>query len=212
MTCLTQGFHVCFYSTQHLEQVTACFSFVGPHCVFSLSFQVFVSRLCWLSIGLFLSLFFYVNCLHYLCSVFSFTLTAMFRVIQVAIFNLHPCHELQTHIRPHHILETELRNKNLHYQASQMAQWKRIHLPMQETQETWVWSLGREDPRVGKIPGSGRSPREGNGNPLQYSCLKNPLDRGAWRTTVHGLTKSWMWMSSPPLSFFPKLQQVFIEY
>ena len=38
---------------------------------------------------------------------------------------------------------------------------------------------------VGLIPGSGRSLREGNGNPLQYSCLGNPIDRGAWRATVH---------------------------
>ena len=42
----------------------------------------------------------------------------------------------------------------------------------------------------GLIPGSGRSPGEGNGNPLQYSCLGNPMDRGAWRVTVHGVTKS----------------------
>ena len=39
---------------------------------------------------------------------------------------------------------------------------------------------------MGSIPGSGRYPREGNGNPLQYSCLGNPMDRGAWRATVHG--------------------------
>ena len=39
------------------------------------------------------------------------------------------------------------------------------------------------------IPGSGRSPREGNGNPLQYSCPGNPMDRGAWWATVHGITK-----------------------
>ena len=42
---------------------------------------------------------------------------------------------------------------------------------------------------AGLIPGSGRSP--GNGNPLQCSCLENPMDRGAWRATVHGVTKSW---------------------
>ena len=42
---------------------------------------------------------------------------------------------------------------------------------------------------VGSIPGSGRSPGEGNGNPLQYSCLGNPMDRGAWQTTVHEVTK-----------------------
>ena len=44
---------------------------------------------------------------------------------------------------------------------------------------------------VGSIPGSGRSPREGNSNPLQYSCLKNPTDREAWWATVHGVAKSW---------------------
>ena len=43
---------------------------------------------------------------------------------------------------------------------------------------------------VGSIPGSGRSPGGGNGNPLQYSCLGNPIDRGAWRATVPGVTKS----------------------
>jgi len=39
------------------------------------------------------------------------------------------------------------------------------------------------------IPGLGRSPGEGNDNPLQYSCLENPMDRGAWQATVHGLTR-----------------------
>ena len=43
---------------------------------------------------------------------------------------------------------------------------------------------------MGSIPGSGRSPGEGNGNPLQYSCLENPMDRGAWRATVHGVAQS----------------------
>ena len=40
------------------------------------------------------------------------------------------------------------------------------------------------------IPGSGRSPGEGNGNPLQYSCLENPMDRGTWWATVHGVAES----------------------
>ena len=43
---------------------------------------------------------------------------------------------------------------------------------------------------LGLIPGFGRSPGEGNGNPLQYSCLGNPIDRGAWWDTVHGGAKS----------------------
>ena len=43
---------------------------------------------------------------------------------------------------------------------------------------------------LGSIPGPGRSPGEGNGNPLQYSCLENPMDGGAWWATVHGVAKS----------------------
>ena len=42
---------------------------------------------------------------------------------------------------------------------------------------------------AGSIPGLGRSPGEGNGNPLQYSCLGNLMDRGAWRATVHGVAR-----------------------
>ena len=44
---------------------------------------------------------------------------------------------------------------------------------------------------VGSIPGSGRSPGDGNGNLLQYSCLKDPTDRGAWQATVLGVTQNW---------------------
>ena len=48
---------------------------------------------------------------------------------------------------------------------------------------------------VGWIPGWGRSPGEGKGNPLQYSCLENPMDRGAWQATIHGVIKSWTQLS-----------------
>ena len=44
---------------------------------------------------------------------------------------------------------------------------------------------------TGLTPGLGRSPEEGNGNPLQYSCLENSMDRGAWWATVHEVAKSW---------------------
>ena len=44
---------------------------------------------------------------------------------------------------------------------------------------------------VGSIPGWERSPGGGHGNPLQYSCLENPMDRGAWQATVHRIAKSW---------------------
>ena len=43
---------------------------------------------------------------------------------------------------------------------------------------------------MGSIPGSGRSPGGRNGNPLQYACLENPMDRGAWEATVHGVPES----------------------
>ena len=43
---------------------------------------------------------------------------------------------------------------------------------------------------MGLIPGSGRFPGGGHGNPLQYCCLENPMDRGAWRATMHSVTKS----------------------
>ena len=49
---------------------------------------------------------------------------------------------------------------------------------------------------MGSIPASERFPVVGNSNPLQYSCLENPMDRGAWRATVHGVTKSWAWLSN----------------
>ena len=49
-----------------------------------------------------------------------------------------------------------------------------------------AWNAGD----LASIPGLGRSPGEGNGNPLQYSCLENSMDRGAWWATVHGVAKS----------------------
>ena len=61
------------------------------------------------------------------------------------------------------------------------------------------WISGKESAcnagDLGLIAGSGRSPGEGNGNPLQYSCLENPMDREAWQTTVRGVTKSWTGLS-----------------
>ena len=53
---------------------------------------------------------------------------------------------------------------------------------------------------LGSIPGSGRSPGEGNGNLLQYSCLENPMDRGTWRATVHGVARVGHDLASKPPS------------
>ena len=52
----------------------------------------------------------------------------------------------------------------------------------------------------GLIPGLGRSVGEGNGDPLQYSCLENPMDGGAWQATVHAVSKSWTRLSGTCLS------------
>ena len=54
----------------------------------------------------------------------------------------------------------------------------------------------------GSIPGAGRSPGEGNGNPLQYSCLENPMAGGAWWAMVHGVTKSQTRLSDFTFTFF----------
>ena len=63
---------------------------------------------------------------------------------------------------------------------------KRIGCPGWCSGKEFAGDLGDE----GSIPGSGRSPGEGNGNPLQYSRLQSPMDRGAWRAAVHGAAKS----------------------
>ena len=70
---------------------------------------------------------------------------------------------------------------------------------MDETKKIGLWGLpwwlsGKESACNGEdlasVPGLGGYPGEGNGNPLQYSCLENPMDRGAWWITVHGVAKS----------------------
>ena len=48
---------------------------------------------------------------------------------------------------------------------------------------------------LGLTPGSGKSPRGGHSNPLQYSCLENPMDRGPWQATIHEVTESWTQLS-----------------
>ena len=62
------------------------------------------------------------------------------------------------------------------------------------------WYSGKESAcqagDLSSILGSGRSPGEGNGNPLQHSCLENPMDRGAWQATVHAVTRSWTRLST----------------
>ena len=54
---------------------------------------------------------------------------------------------------------------------------------------------------LGSIPGLGRSPGEGNGNPLKYYCLENPMDKGVWKATVHGVAKSRTQLSDFTLTY-----------
>ena len=67
-----------------------------------------------------------------------------------------------------------------------------LSFPLGSDSKESAYSAG--DP--GLVPGSGRSPGEGNGNPLQCSCLENPMDRQAWRAAVHGVAKSWTRLGS----------------
>ena len=80
--------------------------------------------------------------------------------------------------------------KNIYICAYYYVYWQYFEYPFNTPggSDSKVSAHNAGDP--GSIPGFGRSPGEGNGNPLQYSCLENSMDRGAWWATVHGVTKS----------------------
>ena len=69
---------------------------------------------------------------------------------------------------------------------------------------------GGDSRDTGSIPALGRSPGEGNGDPLQYSCLGNPVDRGIWQSTVHGVTKSWAQLSTCTHTHTQKLKSTYL--
>ena len=73
-------------------------------------------------------------------------------------------------------------------------QWRILALTVEHTRASLCSSMVKYPPAnagdTGSISGPGRSPGKGNGTPLQYSCLGNPTDRGAWWDTVHGVAKS----------------------
>ena len=98
------------------------------------------------------------------------------------------------------------RSPHLSYQRSQLPQKLHLKLARQDTGYPVKVELhihkgfpGGSDGKdsacnageLGSIPGLGRSPGEGNGNPVQCSCLENSMDRGAWLATIHGVEKSW---------------------
>ena len=70
-------------------------------------------------------------------------------------------------------------------------QFTKLMVPGGSDGKASSWEAGEP----GSIPGLGRSPGEENGNPFQYSCLENSMDRGAWQATVHGIAKSQTWLS-----------------
>ena len=65
---------------------------------------------------------------------------------------------------------------------------------------------------LGSIPGSGKSPGEGNGNPLQNYCLENPIDKGVWEATVHGLAKSQTRLSDSTIHYLHVIQTMLLFY
>ena len=77
---------------------------------------------------------------------------------------------------------------------------------MAQTVKASAYNAG--DP--GLIPGLGGSPGEGNGNPLQYSCLENPMDRGAWWAIVQGVVKSWTQLSDFIFTFFSYRMEILL--
>ena len=113
------------------------------------------------------------------------------------------CYSL--HTSPHPLLPTPsscVRKSVLSVCASIAADeiqiFLRCEFPGGSEVKASAWNAGDS----GSIPGSGRSPGEGNGNPLQYSCLENPMEGGAWWATVHGVPKSWTGLSDFTFTFY----------
>ena len=103
-----------------------------------------------------------------------------------------------------------------------------MHVCMSVTMSMWVymymsmcmsglpWWVSDEEPacqcNTGLIPGSGRCPWEGNGNPLQYSCWEDSMVRGTWRAIVHGVTKSWSRLSNWTITSVYVYDYVYMYY
>ena len=78
----------------------------------------------------------------------------------------------------------------VHHQLPELAQ-THVHILTYTPMVKNLPANARDVRNMGSIPGSGRSPGGEHGNPLQYSCLENPMNRGAWQDAVHRITKSW---------------------
>jgi len=109
-----------------------------------------------------------------------------------------------------HSLKNYLRHKHTKHNKRPLGKPLAIYIYI----PCWVAQLVKKPPAnegdardTGSNPGSRRSPGEGHGNPLQYSCLGNPMDRGAWWATVHRVTKS-----HAPLKWLSTAQHIFMTY
>ena len=103
------------------------------------------------------------------------------------------------HCKDRSTLKYILVNNFLHYLSSVLG------FPCSSVGKESACNAGDQD----SIPGSGRSPGEGDGNPLQYSCLENPMDRGAWQTTVHGVARGGHNLATKPPLFNIMPSQIF---
>ena len=84
-----------------------------------------------------------------------------------------------------HLVSLHLKKKSLNILSGELPWWLKESGDSLDDKESTCEAEG-----PGLIPGSGRYPEEGNGYPFQYTCLENPMDRGAWWATVRGVTKS----------------------
>ena len=108
---------------------------------------------------------------------------------------IHLLFSLMAHIKHSKTLKITVTQMNSHMNMRPTIKWGK------STTSPMYWASGGSDGKesagnagdLGVIPGSGWS-GQGNGYLLQYSCLENPMDRGAWQTTIHGVTKSWTWL------------------
>ena len=97
---------------------------------------------------------------------------------------------LKSKVRPV-VLSSDVSNSRLSVTAVCWNLRTRVGLSQWLSSKESACSAGATED-MGSVPGSGRSPGGGHGNPLQYSCLENPTDKGAWWAIVHGVTKSWI--------------------
>ena len=169
----------CFFLSASLCFTSACFCFLPLFCLSDYPLPAAICRVFWSVMGLFTNILICIT----LC-----TWRGWLQYVLVACFGLW---NISRRLKNACVIWHRVRQYS---RASQVAQWVKNLPAMQEMQEN-----------VGSMPGLGRSPGGGHGNPLWYSCLENPMDRGAWRATVHGVAQNRTWQKL----LSPQAQAVF---